>query len=204
MIMEEILKQQRVDFQAAFCSLYTWLWRLSFFNLDKEQILKQRLVHFHWMPALKHIFLFQLSSLQDGIYALRKGNMRSAPSLRRFPSVPFRTVAMLVWLTLALSPPFKEDRSSSASFSGTSLLLAISSVMPLALFPQVLSEVPQHFTFFRVAINTLDMGAFTAASLSSLSSLSALSSLSSLASLSALSNLSALSSLSAVQSICYV
>ena len=102
---------------------------------------------------------------------------------------------------MALSPPFKEDRSSSASFSGTSLLLAISSVMPLALVPQVLSEVPQHFTFFRDAINPLDMGAFTAASLSSLSSLSALSSPSSLSSLSALSSRSSLASLSALSNL---
>ena len=34
--------------------------------------------------------------------------MRSTPSLRSFPNVAFETVPMFVWLTMALSRPFKE------------------------------------------------------------------------------------------------
>ena len=51
-----------------------------------------------------------LSSVQDGIYALGKALMRSTPSLIRFPNIAFEMVLMLVWLTMALSRPFKEDR----------------------------------------------------------------------------------------------
>ena len=35
--------------------------------------------------------------------------MRSTPSLKSFPSVAFETVPMFIWLTMALSHPFKED-----------------------------------------------------------------------------------------------
>ena len=38
----------------------------------------------------------QFSSVQDGIYALRKAHMRSTPSLRSFPNVALETVPMLV------------------------------------------------------------------------------------------------------------
>ena len=54
--------------------------------------------------------LFQFSSVQDGIYALGKAHMRSTPSLRSFPNVAFETVPVFLWLTMALSRPFKEDR----------------------------------------------------------------------------------------------
>jgi len=54
--------------------------------------------------------LVQFTSVQDGIYALGKAHMRSTPSLRGFPNVAFETVPMFVWLTMALSRPFKEDR----------------------------------------------------------------------------------------------
>ena len=36
--------------------------------------------------------------------------MRSTPSLRSFPNFAFERVPMFVWLTMALSRPFKEDR----------------------------------------------------------------------------------------------
>ena len=36
--------------------------------------------------------------------------MRSTPSLSSFPNVAFETVPMFVWLTMALSRPFKGDR----------------------------------------------------------------------------------------------
>ena len=47
----------------------------------------------------------RFSSVQDGIYALGKAHMFSIPSLRSFPNVP-----MFVWLMMALSRPFTEDR----------------------------------------------------------------------------------------------
>ena len=50
------------------------------------------------------------SSVQDGIYALGKAHMHRTPSLRSFPNIAFKTVPMLVWLTMALSRPLKEDR----------------------------------------------------------------------------------------------
>ena len=52
----------------------------------------------------------ELSSVQDGIYALGKAHMCSTPSLRRFPNGAFKTGPMFVWLTMALSRPFMEDR----------------------------------------------------------------------------------------------
>ena len=52
----------------------------------------------------------QFSSVQDGMYALRKTHKRSTPSLRHFLNVAFETVLMFVCLTMALSRPFKEDR----------------------------------------------------------------------------------------------
>ena len=54
--------------------------------------------------------LVQFSSVQDGIYALRKACIRFTPSLRRFPNIAFKTVPVFVWLMIALSRPFKEDR----------------------------------------------------------------------------------------------
>ena len=45
---------------------------------------------------------FSLVQLQDGICGLRKAQMRSAPSLRSFPSVAFEMIPMLFggfWLT---------------------------------------------------------------------------------------------------------
>ena len=57
------------------------------------------------MKALRHE---PFSSVQDGIYALGKAHMCSTLSLRNFPSVAGETVPMFVWLTMALSRPFKE------------------------------------------------------------------------------------------------
>ena len=51
----------------------------------------------------------QFSSVQDGIYALRKAHMRSTPSLRNFSNVTFETVPVFFWLTMALSRPLRED-----------------------------------------------------------------------------------------------
>ena len=52
----------------------------------------------------------QFSSVQDGIYALGKAhNMCSTQFLRSFPNVAFEMVPVFIWLTMALSHPFKED-----------------------------------------------------------------------------------------------
>ena len=48
-------------------------------------------------------------SVQDGIYALGKVHMCSSPYLRSFPNITFETVPIFVWLTMALSRPFKDD-----------------------------------------------------------------------------------------------
>ena len=85
----------------------------------------------------------QFSSAQDGIYALGKAHMRSAPSFRSFANVAFETVPMFVWLTMALSRPFKEDRLELPL--STPLLQVIYDVMSLALCQQVvLSHALSH------------------------------------------------------------
>ena len=55
--------------------------------------------HFQWSVKFKTV------SIRS-----EKAHKRSTPSLRSFPNVVFETVPMLVWLTMALSRPFKEDR----------------------------------------------------------------------------------------------
>ena len=54
------------------------------------------------------------------------------------------TFPIFVWLTMALSRPSKEDRLAFP-LSTASLLQAIVGVMFLALCPQAVSRVPQHF-----------------------------------------------------------
>ena len=71
--------------------------------------------------------------------------MCSAPSLRNLPNVAFKTLPMFVWLTMALSRPFFQGISSISSSFNASLLQAIDGVMSLALCPQIVSQVPQHF-----------------------------------------------------------
>ena len=56
-----------------------------------------------------------LCSVQDGMYADGKAHMRSTPSLRSFPKVAFKMVPMFVWLTMARSRPFREDRLTPLS-----------------------------------------------------------------------------------------
>ena len=54
-----------------------------------------------------------LSSVQFMMVSMRAKRpiiMRSIPSLRSFPNVAFETAPVFVWLTMALSRPFKEDR----------------------------------------------------------------------------------------------
>ena len=53
--------------------------------------------------------MVQFNSVQDSIFAPGKAHMRSTLSLRNFPSIGFETVTVFVWLTIALSCPFKED-----------------------------------------------------------------------------------------------
>ena len=59
---------------------------------------------------IKLVFFGLFSSIQGGIYALGKAHMRSTPSRRSFLNVSFETVSTFVWLTMALSRPFKKDR----------------------------------------------------------------------------------------------
>ena len=97
-------------------------------------------------PTVESLVLHShcISSVQDGISALGKSYMRSIPSLRSFPSVTFETVPMFVWLTMASLSSF-QGRSSSASSVHASLLQAIDGVLSLVLWPQVVSQVSQHF-----------------------------------------------------------
>ena len=53
--------------------------------------------------------IFLISSVQDGNDALGKAHTHSTTSLRSFPKVVLEIVSMFVWLTMALSRPFKED-----------------------------------------------------------------------------------------------
>ena len=86
----------------------------------------------------------QFSSVQDGIYALGKVRMRSISSLRSFPKVTFKTVPMFVWLTMALSRPFKEDRLALP------LSTPLSSRRSVVWCPWLCarSEAPQHLRSF--------------------------------------------------------
>ena len=59
------------------------------------------------------------SSVQDGIYALKKAIMHSTPSLRSFSIVAvFETVLRFVWLTMALLS-FQGRSSSASSFQAS-------------------------------------------------------------------------------------
>ena len=75
-----------------------------------------------YCTGLEHCKLARFSSVQDGVYVLGKAYMRSTPFLRNVHIVAFETVPTLVWLTMALSPPFKDDRLalplSTPLFSG--------------------------------------------------------------------------------------
>ena len=82
-----------------------------------------------------------LSSVQDGIYALRKAHVHSAPSLRSFPNVVFEMVP-----TTNNGPLLSfQGRSSRTSSFHASLLQAIGGVRSLAFCLQVVSQAPQHF-----------------------------------------------------------
>ena len=67
----------------------------------------------------------QFSSVQFSskwyLYALAKAHVRSIPYFRDFPNVAFETVRIFVWLTMALSRPFKTGRKTP-----TYLLLVLS------------------------------------------------------------------------------
>ena len=72
--------------------------------------------------------------------------MRSAPPLRIFPNIAFQTVPMFVWLTMALSRPFKEDRLALPLSAPLSSRLSMV-WCPLALCPHVVSQASQHLRF---------------------------------------------------------
>ena len=61
----------------------------------------------------------QFSSVQD-IYALGKSRMRPTPFLRSYPKVDFETLwngCIFVWLTMAFSRPFEEDRLATFDYT---------------------------------------------------------------------------------------
>ena len=64
----------------------------------------------------------QFTSVQDGIYTHRKAHTHSTPTLRSFPNVVFEMVPMFLWLTMALSHPFREDRLALPLFTSLSTL----------------------------------------------------------------------------------
>ena len=75
---------------------------------------------------------------------LGEAHMRSTTSLRSFPNDAFETVPMFVWLTMALSRPFKEDRRALP------LSTPLSSRRSMVWCPwlcalQEVSQAPQHF-----------------------------------------------------------
>ena len=88
------------------------------------------------------------SSVQFKVVFMFSGKPICAPPpspLRSFPSVAVETVSMLVWLTMALSRPLKEDRwalplSTPLSPPGDRWC-GVLGIVQL----QVLSQMPQHF-----------------------------------------------------------
>ena len=86
-------------------------------------------------------------SVQFSMVSMRSEKPICAPPrLKCFPKVAFETVPLFVWLTMALSRPFK-GRSSNASSFHDSLLQAVDGVMSSALCPQVVSQATQHFRY---------------------------------------------------------
>ena len=59
----------------------------------------------------------QFISLEGGIYVTRTACMCSVLSIRSLPSVAFQIVPVLVWLTMALSRPSKEDHLALPLFT---------------------------------------------------------------------------------------
>ena len=70
-------------------------------------------------------------------------DMLFTQSLRSIPNIVFETVPFLAWLTMAPFRPFKGDRRQLPV--ATPLAQAVGGVTFLALCPQVMSQVPQHF-----------------------------------------------------------
>ena len=64
----------------------------------------------------RHPFLF--SSVQFKMVSMRSESPKALhPSLRSFPNIPFETVPMFVWLTMALSRNFKKNRLALPLFT---------------------------------------------------------------------------------------
>ena len=91
----------------------------------------------------------QFSSVQDGICVLGKAYMCSTPYLRSFPNVAFEMVPVFVWLTMALSRPFKETGSQHIKGSKEHYLLGQNMFCVFGLCPnkQLL------FFFFFITLN---------------------------------------------------
>ena len=92
---------------------------------------------------------FELSSVQNGIYALRKVHMRSTPSLK-FPQRCLWSSSSVRRIDDGPLSSF-QGRSSSASSFHASVLQAIGGVLSLALCPQVVSQAPCSKPLVRVA-----------------------------------------------------
>ena len=73
-------------------------------------------------------------------------NMHSTPSLRSFPNVAFGTVPMFVWLTMALSCPFKVH-TQNTDFGGSCFTL--STLAPLHLQPKFAENHRQSCMYFQ-------------------------------------------------------
>ena len=69
---------------------------------------KQQKTKHNKVPAAVYFSSAQFSS--RWYLCAQKTHMRSTTSLRSLPNIAFETVLMFVWLTMALSRPFKEDR----------------------------------------------------------------------------------------------
>ena len=66
---------------------------------------------------------------------IKAHTVRSTPSVTHFPSDPFETVPVSVWMTVALSRPFYEDLSALPLSTPRSLLPVIDGVISLAVCP---------------------------------------------------------------------
>ena len=88
----------------------------------------------------------QFSSVQNGIYTLGKNPYALYPvTLRSFPNFAFETVPKFVWLKLALSHPFKEDRLALPLSTPLSCRRSMVWCPWLCARTEVVSQASQHF-----------------------------------------------------------
>ena len=85
-----------------------------------------------------------ISSVQDSIYALGKAHIRSAPVSQKYPHCRLWNGSDVPLIDDGPLSSF-QGRSSNASSFHASLFQAIDGAMSSALYPQVVSQAPQHF-----------------------------------------------------------